>query len=1269
MKKTTFMFNIISIIKLIICNKISFTGNLMDFKFFGNNSLKIYQKQSKTILFLLTFFIVVHGSFAQIGKSFTPRLQGPDRNIKVKGDVVLIGNTVINKVNGVGSGGNQNPAIFSPAAPQNGVTYTGTVTNLAALTNEANLPYNGTGNNNSFFVEYIDIDNDNSTFSSSSANLRINNTCKKIVFAGLYWAAIYPYERSTNETNKYLGSLRNESFDRIKFKVPNAINYLDLVADEKIFDGYRLNGPNVADSFKDSPYVCFKDVTSIVSNLTEADGTYTVGNVRASRGKRDGGGAGGWTLVIIYESPTLPSKFISIFDGYVGVNPDAGPGFLPSVDFAISGFRTLPAPFPVNAKMGVAALEGDFGGVGDTFQFKAATVPTLFTPISDARNPVNNFFNASISDNGVNITNRIPGSSNTLGFDIDNVTVPNALNAVVPNNETGATLRLTTTGDGYGAFVTTFAVDIIEPNILLTKVVQDEAGLDASNKNVILGETLNYIIGFENQGNDDATSFTIKDVLPKNIIFNYPADIDASSLPPGVTHSYSFDNVAQRGTIIFNIPNNLVRKNLTPGPPFVRYEIRLKVKVVPTCNDLSDACDNIIQNSAFATYRGVTNTSQITDDPSLSSFTACNLGTPQSTNFLVGVQDCKFTKSEILCGDSATISASNGYASYSWTGPFGFTATGQTVTVTQPGLYRVFGVGNRPCTDYNEEITVTTFGGTTNNPISFFADNKEPDGSIIVCPNNGKELPKIFLCGSRDFKDIRTGISGAASIVWEKTDCVSPSDLSDLCADERLNCTWTSAGPNGPDFRADTSGKFRVTINYAGGCFNRYYFNVYKNLFDPTVRSSDIICSTLGRITVDNVPPNGYEFSIDGTNYQTSNVFSITNPANYTVYIRQVGVNSNPCDFEIKDVRVRRREFTLTANATQPLCFGDRGNVLVVANDVEPQYTFNIYPAGGTTAISTSGLQNFNQFTFPNLSGGSYDVEAITLDGCSTRQRITINTLTPLLASAAITKPITCTDGQITISAQGGTAPYNYSINGGPFVTSEIIDVPTTGGTFSIRVVDSNNCTYTIDDIRVNPIPKPVYNTVGTNVNCYNDTTGVINFNMTNANGYTVTYSIDNGLNYGTSGVISGLAAGTYNTILKYTLNGVECVEPMRPITITQPAAAVTASAGVSELAGCGPAGEGRVRITNVTGGVAPYEFSFDNQGSWTTVNNALKAPGNYILYVRDRNNCIFQAPVTVDPAPAAPAINVATPVDFNCDGTATSTVTVNNPGNINYTY
>jgi hypothetical protein len=40
-------------------------------------------------------------------------------------------------------------------------------------------------------------------------------------------------------------------------------------------------------------------------------------DLRATRGNRTGGCAAGWTLVVIYESPTLPSKYFC-FDGYAG---------------------------------------------------------------------------------------------------------------------------------------------------------------------------------------------------------------------------------------------------------------------------------------------------------------------------------------------------------------------------------------------------------------------------------------------------------------------------------------------------------------------------------------------------------------------------------------------------------------------------------------------------------------------------------------------------------------------------------------------------------------------------------------------------------------------------------------------------------------------------------------------------------------------------------------------------------------------------------------
>ncbi|MDG2433286.1 SprB repeat-containing protein, partial [Flavobacterium sp.] len=1170
-------------------------------------------------------------SHAQLATPFTPRLT--TGSIKVKGDVLLIGNSIIK-----GKG----------------------------LAN----PYNGAANNNNEEGEYIDVDSDPTTFSSSTAKLEINNSCKRIVFAGLYWASIYPNEVSTNSSQFFTGTQRLNDWNQVKFKLPNGTN-LNLTANktnpkEVIFDGY--NYTNINNSFKDSPIICFKDITADIAALTNADGEYTLANLRATRGRRNGGCAAGWTLVVIYESPTLPSKFISVFDGYAGVQGND------QLNIPISGFKTLPSPFPVNAKIGVSALEGDLGITGDTFQFKAASKAT-FTNISDAVSAANNFFNSTNSNNGVKITSGNPASTNLLGYDIKNVKIPNALNAVIPNNETAGDLKLTTSGDGYGAFVTTFAVDIIEPKILLTKEVKDEAGNDASGANVTPSQQLYYVLGFENQGNDDAAQFTIKDKLPINVGFNYPADIDPSSLPPGVTHSYVAPSAANgfRGEITFNIPNNLVKANLTPGPPFVRYEIKLKVKV-SRCNELSDACANIIQNTAYARYRGVTNTT-FYDEESYASYTSCNLGTPQPTNFLVGVNDCLFTQNAILCGSSTVLTASDGYRTYTWTGPFGFTATGQTVTVTNPGVYKIFGEGNRPCIDYREEITVAPFGGTTTNPITPYADNAPDKNNLPVCPDNGKFLPKIFLCGLNDFRQIATGITGATSIVWEKTTCLPPSNLSTLCANESSSCSWTSAGPNGPNFTANSEGQFRLTINYSGGCFNRYYFNVYKNTLNPTATKTDIYCNTPGSITVGNVP-SGYEYSLNNTTYQASNVFSVTTAGLYNVYVRQTGVSTNPCIFQVKDIQISASNFSTTVNATQPRCYGDKATILVAANNVRPQYKFDLYLQGSATIVNTSGLITAsNQYTFVNVNPGKYSIVTTTDDGCTNTRSIEIIEPSQLKGTAAVTKSLTCTDGEITVTATGGTAPYNYSVNGAAFVTDPVIPVTNPGGNFSIQVVDANNCSITLPTLTLNSIPKPVYTVTKTDIKCYNDK-GAIQFNVSNANGYTLQYSIDNGVTFSNNPIFSNLSSGTYQAVLKYSItesNGTvtSCLDPEQTIIIGSPAAALTASAGVSALAGCTLSNQGgTIRFTNVSGGTPIYTYSFDGGSTFQAASSKDVLPGTYTLVVKDSQGCTFTIPypVILDPIPTAPTISVST-ANFNCDGTGTSTVTVTNSGSANYNY
>ncbi|WP_066315078.1 T9SS type B sorting domain-containing protein [Aquimarina aggregata] len=113
----------------------------------------------KRLKLVVLLFLTTIGVFAQ--QDFRPR-----QNISTRGDILVTGNTILGLIN--------NPT--SPTLGPNG-------------------PYNGNASNGGAGLEtaYIDIDGDNTTFSSSSADL-INpsaENCATIRYAGLYWTANY----------------------------------------------------------------------------------------------------------------------------------------------------------------------------------------------------------------------------------------------------------------------------------------------------------------------------------------------------------------------------------------------------------------------------------------------------------------------------------------------------------------------------------------------------------------------------------------------------------------------------------------------------------------------------------------------------------------------------------------------------------------------------------------------------------------------------------------------------------------------------------------------------------------------------------------------------------------------------------------------------------------------------------------------------------------------------------------------------------------------
>jgi gliding motility-associated-like protein len=1080
-------------------------------------------------------------TYAQNYVPFTPRF---DQDIK--GDIVLIGNNIL--------------------GPDN------------------NAFNDNTAYNHNVDMQYIDIDGDASTFSSSSADLDIPNpNCYEIKYAGLYWGAV---------------SKGDAPITDVKFKGPGG-TYNDVVGTVI----YNANGVATGDSY---PYSCYADVTSIVKSLPNNLGTYTVANVSSAEGAtgtfdpyNGTGYSAGWSLFVVYEDPTLPGKSITSFDGFSAISSSV------NLDVPISGFRTIPAPAPVRANFAFATLEGDKPIQNDRLLLNGV-------PLSAADRPANNFFDSSVTQlNAMPVNNRNPNSTNTLGFDTGVMVVPNPGNTVIANDATSATVRLESNQDVYFQYFFAFAVEIIEPHIVLTKIVEDDLGNNIGNQTVGLGSPLNYIIGFQNTGNDNATNFTIRDILPINIIFNYPQDL---VLPPGVSVlSY---NPATR-EIVFSVEDYVVEQNDPVS------EIRIEVQVVDTCNQLADACSNIINNQAFATYNGFFNPNfTISEDPSYSSNTGCLL-TPQATNFLADLDDCLFNQSEVLCGASVDLTAANGYDAYSWsTDPSGTPVIGttQTITVTQVGTYYVHNTATAPCQSIDQVFTVTAYGGNITNPVIPYADE------VVTCPNDGKLLPNIFLCGANDSRNIQTSIAGASSLIWEQLDEGSCAAVSNPdCANESDSCTWNQVGA-GPDFLANTSGQFRVTINFSGGCFVQFYFNVYQNLLSPTVTSTDIICTTPGSITVGGVP-SGYEYSLDNVNFQPSNVFSIATAGFYTVYVRQIGVATNPCVFTVPDIQIRERDFTVSNIVVQPFCNGDKGSIHLAANDVEPQYFFSLY--NGATLVNSVGPIVENNYTFANLNPGTYTATVETEDGCTYTGDITIIEPPLLTATAALTIPLTCTDGEITVYPIGGTPPYFYFVNSTTVFQTVPEIVVTTPGVYDILVMDSNNCSATTT-ITVDAIPAPDFTIATTNILCSDANSGSITVNVTATNGNSLQYSIDGGITFFNSPVFTGLAAGDYEVVVQYTSGTSVCLTTPQTVTITA-SSAIAGTATLTTPYTCTT--NGAITVSGVSGGTPPYSYSIDGVNFQTGTTFSGLTDGTYTITIQDANGCTFSAnQITIDP-------------------------------------
>ncbi|RYZ33395.1 MAG: hypothetical protein EOP49_35970, partial [Sphingobacteriales bacterium] len=144
--------------------------------------------------------------------------------------------------------------------------------------------------------------------------------------------------------------------------------------------------------------------------------------------------------------------------------------------------------------------------------------------------------------------------------------------------------------------------------------------------------------------------------------------------------------------------------------------------------------------------------------------------------------------------------------------------------------------------------------------------------------------------------------------------------------------------------------------------------------------------------------------------------------------------------------------FTMSTTSVDAFCAQANGSITVTVSGGTAPYSYTLN--NGTPQASPD---------FTALPAGTYSVKVSDATGCVDSVNVTINTTGGVLLSASST-PASCAgvnNGTITVTVSGGTAPYNYSLDGGTSQTSETF-TSVGAGPHTVLVTDAGGCSASV---------------------------------------------------------------------------------------------------------------------------------------------------------------------------------------------------------------
>jgi len=575
-------------------------------------------------------------------------------------------------------------------------------------------------------------------------------------------------------------------------------------------------------------------------------------------------------------------------------------------------------------------------------------------------------------------------------------------------------------------------------------------------------------------------------------------------------------------------------------------------------------------------------------------------------------------------------------------------AANNTVTITQPPpiVITVNGV-NSSCGNSNGSGTASAAGGLGPYTYTWMPGSVAsatitgvPSGSYTVNVNDANGCPASQFLNINDNTGPTATIFGVTDVT-----CYGGSNgsatVSVVGGAGTITYTWSPSGGNGPVATGLPAGTYIVFVTDTNGC--QALATTSPAITEPppitiAVTATNVSCfgGSNGSATASaSGGTPGFTYLWLPSSTPGPGIGGLA-AGTYTVQATDANLCVQTQTFVITQPLA---PLTVTASTTPVSCFGGSNS------------TASSTASGGTTPYNYTWLPgSLSGQNISNLPAGTYTINVIDNKGCTATNTVSVSQPTALtLTVGSVNSTCGSANGQVSVTATGGTPSYNYTwspVGGNASSASGLLS-----GNYNIFVTDLNGCPASAS-VAVNNTPGPTVTVTSTTpVSCNGGSNGTATAGVSGGTGIiTYTWSPTGGNN----ATGTGMAAGGYSVTIT---DGNGC-QSVATTTITQPTPVlVNVSTGSVSCFG----GSNATATVSAGGGTPGYTYTWLPGGSGGSTISGL-AFGTYTVQAVDANLCLgTQTFVINQPTPLTASISAVSNV--SCFGGNNGSATVNTAG------